>query len=66
LKSLTFCNDGISKEAAAAIAEILPAPQNLQKLHFFNNMSGTALIVFLPTVGPIGWRTLRIFDACDQ
>lgn len=42
LRSLKFQNNGISKEAAAAIAEILPdeSAATLRRLHFFNNMTG--------------------------
>jgi len=40
VRSLAFQNDGISVHAARALLEILPAPQNLHKLHFYNNMSG--------------------------
>jgi hypothetical protein len=40
VRSLSFQNDGISVHAARALLEILPAPHNLHKLHFFNNMSG--------------------------
>lgn len=40
VKSLAFQNDGISVHAARALLEILPAPHNLHKLHFYNNMSG--------------------------
>lgn len=42
LRSLKFQNNGISKEAAAAIVEILPdeSAASLRRLHFFNNMTG--------------------------
>ncbi|CAI5490469.1 unnamed protein product [Closterium sp. Naga37s-1] len=42
LRHLYFCNNGISREAAAAIKELLPdeAVASLETLHFFNNMSG--------------------------
>ncbi|CAI6009288.1 unnamed protein product, partial [Closterium sp. NIES-65] len=42
LRHLYFCNNGISKEAAGAIKELLPAQAvaSLETLHFFNNMSG--------------------------
>eukprot|EP00898_Chlorokybus_atmophyticus_P007594 jgi/Chlat1/7836/Chrsp66S09173 len=41
LQSLSFCNNGISEEAAAAIAELVSC-STLKKLHFYNNMSGDA------------------------
>eukprot|EP00245_Coleochaete_scutata_P007603 TRINITY_DN23085_c0_g1_i1.p1 TRINITY_DN23085_c0_g1~~TRINITY_DN23085_c0_g1_i1.p1 ORF type:complete len:551 (+),score=153.55 TRINITY_DN23085_c0_g1_i1:74-1726(+) len=40
LEHLYFCNNGISVEAAASIAELLPSSKKLKTLHFYNNMSG--------------------------
>ncbi|GJP59513.1 hypothetical protein CLOP_g12418 [Closterium sp. NIES-67] len=52
LRHLYFCNNGISKEAAAAIKELLPAQAvaSLETLHFFNNMSGDAGAAILADV----------------
>lgn len=40
LQQLSFCNNGISVEAAGAITELLPSARELRALHFHNNMSG--------------------------
>ncbi len=51
LRSLKMCNDGLSSSAMERVTEILGRGDNLETLHFFNNMSGsggaTALAEFM-------------------
>ncbi len=51
LRSLKMCNDGLSSSAMEMVTEILGRGDNLETLHFFNNMSGsggaTALAEFM-------------------
>ncbi|KAK4388543.1 RAN GTPase-activating protein 2 [Sesamum angolense] len=40
LEELYLMNDGISKEAAQAVCELVPSTEKLRVLHFHNNMTG--------------------------
>eukprot|EP00958_Prasinococcus_capsulatus_P001500 scaffold137_cov398-Prasinococcus_capsulatus_cf.AAC.22 len=53
IEELAFQNNGISKEAAQAIAELV-APSKLRRLHFFNNMTGDAGAEHLAKVSLFG------------
>ncbi len=47
LRSLKMCNDGLSSSAMERVTEILGRGDNLETLHFFNNMSGSGGAVAL-------------------
>ncbi|CAI5479230.1 unnamed protein product [Closterium sp. Yama58-4] len=58
LRQLYFCNNGISKEAAVAIRELLPTQvvASLETLHFFNNMSGELPACLLSSLASPLWE----------